>query len=326
MFFKGTLAAGTALLAAAAFAPAQAAEFPSKPITLVVGYGAGGGTDSYARALASVAPEYINLQPLIVVNKAGGSGVPAAKFVADSRPDGHTLHLASAGALYFSTQFRTAPVGPFKDFKMVCMVGRLLPAVFVHQDSPFKSAKQLVAHAKANPGKLRFATPGRTSTWGIAGLAFASRNDIQAQDVPAKGGAPARGLVIGKQVDYGVFGIHLRSGFQDQIRPLGLLFPERDPNNKDVATLKELGVNYVQVFTPMIVMAPKGVPDDRIAKLDAACKNMTSHKAYGKLLGKAGLPAKYKSGPETLAYYRDLTKEWQPIVDELKAKMKKKKK
>ena len=314
----GAIAAS--VVAIAGVSAAQAADFPRKPVTVVVGYAAGGGTDSYARALASVAPEFLNLQPLIVVNKPGGSGIPAAKFVADSKPDGHTLYLASSGAFYFSTQFRKAPVDPFKDFKIVCQVGRLLPAVFVPKDSPITSAKQLVSEAQANPGKMRFATPGRTTTWGIAALAFAQDNDIKGQDVPAKGGAPARGLVIGNQVDYGVFGVHLRSGFQDQLRILGLLFPERDPNNKDVPTMKELGVKFTPVFTPMLLMAPKGVSDERVQILDTACKNMTSHKAYGKLLGKAGLPAKYKNGPDMLAYYKELTTQWKPIVDQLKKK------
>ena len=77
--------AAAAMIAAGAVTAAAAADFPRKPVTVVVGYGAGGGTDSYARALASVAPEYINRQPLIVVNKPGGSGIPAAKYVADSK-------------------------------------------------------------------------------------------------------------------------------------------------------------------------------------------------------------------------------------------------
>jgi tripartite-type tricarboxylate transporter receptor subunit TctC len=147
---------------------------------------------------------------------------------------------------------------------------------------------------------------------------------MKAQDVPAKGGAPARGLVIGKQVDFGVFGIHLKSGFEDTIRPLGLLFPERDPNNPKVPTLKELGANYVEVLTPMILMAPKATPDDRVAYLDAACEKMTGHRAYARLLKKAGLPAKYLNRTDTLAYYKRLTTEWQPLVKEIKNKMKKK--
>ena len=326
MAFKKILTAGAAILAVTAMAPAQAAEFPNKPLTVVVGFGAGGGTDSYARALASVAPVYINLQPLIVVNKPGGSGVPAAKYVADAKPDGHTIYLASGGSFYFSTKFRKAPVDPVKDFKIVCMVGRLLPGLFVHQDSEFKTAKQLVDHALANPGKLRFSTPGRTSTWGIAGLAFTARNGIKAQDIPAKGGAPARGLLIGKQVDFSVIGIHLINGFQDQVRVLGLIFPERDPNNKKVPTMKEQGIPSVEVFTPMLLMAPKGVSDERVRILDASCKKMTSHKAYGKLLKKAGLPAKYLNGPDATAYYQKLTNIWSPLVDELKAKAKANKK
>jgi tripartite-type tricarboxylate transporter receptor subunit TctC len=273
-----------------------------------------------------VAPEYIGRQPLIIVNKAGGSGIPAAKYVADSKADGYTLYLASGGSFYFSTQFRKAPVDPFKDFKIVCMVGRLLPAVFVAKDSKFTTAKQLADHVRANPGQLRYSTPGRTSTWGIAGLAFAKRNNLNAVDVPAKGGSAARGLLIGKQVDFSVIGVHLINGFQDQVKAIGLIYPERDPNNKKVPTVKEQGLNLLEVFTPMIIMAPKGVPDDRIATLDASCKKMTSHRAYGKLLKKAGLPVKYKPGPETLTYYKKLAKEWQPLVDELKKASKKKKK
>ena len=324
MILKKILAVGAAIVASVATAPAHAAEFPSKPLTVVVGFGAGGGTDSYARALASVAPEYTNLQPLIVVNKPGGSGVPAAKFVADAKPDGHTIYLASGGSFYFSTKFRKAPVDPIDDFKIVCMVGRLLPGLFVHQDSQFKDAKSLVDYAKANPGKLRFSTPGRTSTWGIAGLAFVGRNGLKAQDVPAKGGAPARGLLIGKQVDFSVIGVHLINGFQDQIRVLGLIFPERDPNNKKVPTMKEQGIPSTEVFTPMLLMVPKATPDATVVKLDGACKKMTAHKAYGKLLKKAGLPAKYLSGPDATAYYSKLTATWSPIVDELKSKQKKK--
>ena len=308
------------LTTAAAIPAAQSADFPRKPVTLVVGYAAGGGTDTYARAMASVAPEYINLQPLVVVNKPGGSGLPAAKYVADANPDGHMIHLASAGALYFSTQFRKAPIDPLADFKMVCQIGRLLPAVHVSKDSPHKTVNDLVAYAKANPGKVRFATPGRTSTWGIAGLAFAKRNGIEGQDVPAKGGAPTRGLVIGKQVDYGVFGVHLRKGFEGQLNTLGLLFPERDPNNKDVPTLKEQGVAFTSVFTPMVIMAPKDTPDAAVTALDEACKKISEHKAFVKLMAKSGLPVKYLSGADATKRYNELIASWQPLVDELKRK------
>ncbi|MCG8544111.1 MAG: hypothetical protein MJE12_07880, partial [Alphaproteobacteria bacterium] len=135
-----------------------------------------------------------------------------------------------------------------------------------------------------------------------------------------------RGLLIGKQVDFSVIGIHLVNGFEDQVRPLGLLFPERDPNNKKVPTMKEEGVAYTQVFTPMLVMAPKKTPDSAIKAFDAACAKMTAHKAYGRLLKKAGLPTKYLDGPKAEKYYRDLTVEWQPLVDELKSAKKNKKK
>ena len=108
------------------------------------------------------------------------------------------------------------------------------------------------------------------------------------------------------------------------MRALGLIYPERDPNNKNIPSVKEQGLNLLEVFTPMIIMAPKGVPDSIISSLDTAYKNMTSHKAYVKFLKRAGLPSKYQSGPSTAKYYEELAKGWKPLVDELKPARKKK--
>ena len=101
---------------------------------------------------------------------------------------------------------------------------------------------------------------------------------------------------------------------------LGLLFPERDPNNPDIPTLKEAGVEFTSVFTPMVVMAPKDTPDANVAALDAACKKISEHKAFVKLMAKAGLPVKYLSGPDATAKYNELIASWKPLVDDLKGK------
>ncbi len=294
------------------------ADFPEKPIKMIIGYAPGGGTDTYGRALASVAPSYINDQPLIIVNKPGGSGIPAAKKVADSKADGYTLYLASGGSFYFSTQFGKAPVDPFKDFKMVCMIGVHVPAVFVHKESKIKDLKELMAEVKSNPGKLRYSTTGRTSVWSIAALAFLNRNKLDAVGVPAAGGGPARALLIGKQVDFGVIGINLLGGFEDHLRPLAVIHPERDINQKNLATVGELGFQSLEVVTPTILMAPKNVPNDKIAILDSACAKMVKHKAFGGLLKKSGLQAKYRSSADALTYFKSLAESWKPIVDEVK--------
>lgn len=314
-----------AVSAAVGITTAQADTFPDKPINLVVGYAPGGGTDIYARAVASLAKDRLNGQPIVVVNKPGAGGLVGAKYVADSRKDGYTLHLASAGAMYFGSQLRGFPLDPNKDLVMVSQVGRLLPALVVHKDSPHKTTNDLVDEIKANPGKIRYSTPGRGSTWATAGLAFNLRNDLDSKPVPFGGGSKARAALIGKQVDYTVIGLHLVRGFEDQVRPLGLIFPERDAYNPDVPTLKEQGIAYTQVFTPMMIFAPAGTPPERVKYLDEALAKITSDPEYDKKMRKAGLPAKYMSGEEGTAYYQRLQKEWAPLVVELKKGMSEKK-
>lgn len=306
------------------FAAAQAEEFPNKPVSLVVGYAPGGGTDIYARTIASLAKDRLGGQPIIVVNKPGAGGLVGAKYVADSRKDGYTLHLASAGAMYFGSQLRGFPLKPNEDLVMVSQVGRLLPALIVHKDSPYKTTKDLVDAIKAKPGNIRYSTPGRGSTWATAGLAFNMRNNLDSRPVPFKGGSKARAAVIGKQVDYTVIGLHLLRGFEDQVRPLGLIFPERDPYTPDVPTLKEQGIAFTEVLTPMMIFAPAGTPPERVKYLDEALAKITSDPEYDKRMRKAGLPAKYLNGKEGTAYYQRLQKEWAPLVVELKKGMTKK--
>ena len=319
---------GVLAIAAVAFTgiPASADSFPDKPITLVVGYAPGGGTDIYARTLSSLVQDRLNGQPLVVVNKPGSGGLIGAKYVADARNDGYTLHLASAGAMYFGSQLRGFPLDPNKDLVMVSMVGRLLPALVVKKGSPYKTTEDLVKAIKAKPGEIRYSTPGRGSTWATAGLAFNMRNGLDSKPVPFGGGSKARAAVIGDQVDYTVIGLHLVRGFEDQLHPLGLIFPERDPYNPDVPTLKEQGIAYTEVLTPMMIFAPAGTPPERVKYLDEALAKITGDPEYDKKMRAAGLPAKYMSGPDGTAYYARLQKEWAPLVVELKKGMAKAKK
>jgi len=306
------------LVAVAGVSTAQAESFPDKPINVVVGYAPGGGTDIYARTIAGLVQNRLNGQPMVVVNKPGGGGLVGAKYVADARADGYTLHLASAGAMYFGSKLRNFPLDANKDLVMVSQVGRLLPAIIVAKDSPYKDIHELIAAIKAKPGEIRYSTPGRGSTWATAGLAFNMRNGLDSKPVPFGGGSKARAAVIGKQVDYSVFGLHLMRGFEDQVRSLGLIFPERDAYNPDVPTLKELGIAYTEVLTPMMIFAPAGTPPERVKYLDEALGKICADPGYDKAMRKAGLPAKYMNAKEATEYYLRLQKDWEPLVDELK--------
>ena len=154
-------AAVAALLIGAASVPSALADYPDKAITMVVGFAAGGGTDAYARGLSSVAQDYLDGQPIAVVNMAGGAGIPAARSVADAPPNGYTLLLSSHGGFILRQLASPQAADPFEDFKYVATVGGLTSGVMVPAASPFQSPQDIVDAARERPGALRWAHSGR---------------------------------------------------------------------------------------------------------------------------------------------------------------------
>lgn len=149
------------------------ADFPERPVTLVVGFSAGGGTDTYARTLAGLIHESLGV-PMVVVNKPGAAGMIAANFVQEQPADGYTLYMASAGSFLVKHMYDpgNAPVDPLSDMKPIGGLGASIPGLFVPTDSAFESAADLVAHARKNPGALRWSHPGRGSLFQLTGVAF----------------------------------------------------------------------------------------------------------------------------------------------------------
>ncbi|MFO8090376.1 MAG: tripartite tricarboxylate transporter substrate binding protein [Desulfatiglandaceae bacterium] len=294
-----------------------AADFPAKPVTLIVGFSAGGGTDTYGRAIASVANDVMG-QPMVVVNKPGAGGVIAAQFVASGRPDGYTLYHASAGSFILKAMFKKLPVDPFEDFKVVGIVGKLSTGLVVPANSPFETAEELIAYAKKNPGKLRWAHTGRGNFHHVAGMGFLLKNGITAQDVPFNGGAKTRAAVVGEQVDFGFMGPQQVTGFEEQMRVLGLTLEERDKAKSEFPTFKELGIPFVEVTSPITVMAPAGISPDVLKTLSDAVVEMTQHKAFLKMLGNAGLAPDSKGSEEGEKYLLKLKEDWAPVVDFIK--------
>ena len=317
------LTTGIALVLVAAaltMAPAEAEQYPSKPVTVVVGFSAGGGTDTYARILASVIPEYMNRQPLIVVNKPGGAQVPSMKFTAKSKPDGYTLQFFSTGSGVVATMIRDRGVDWFRDFEPVAQIGNINLSLVAHREMGFKTPQDVVAAVKkahAAGKKLRWAHTGRGSITNMAALAWLIKNDIadMVQDVPFKGGAPTRAALLGKQVDFGAMGLQQTTGFMDKLIVLGIMNSKRDPIRKDAPTMKELGSPFVEMRSPMILAAPKGTPKDRIEIMAAIVKKATEHKAFKKLTKKAGLAVVYAGPDEAKATMAKLRDEWKPTID-----------
>lgn len=309
-----TLFAGAAL--ALAGSAAQAGDFPERPIDLIVGFKAGGGVDTYARALASAVGEHTSGQPVVVVNKPGGGGLVGGRFVADQPPTGYTLYLASAGSLVLKNLIKPQVVST-NDFKMVGTIGELTAGIFVPASSPIQTLDELIEAAKNSDTKLRWGHTGRGNVWHMAGLGVLNPNNVKTKDIPFKGGSGVRAAITSAEVDFGVMGAHLARGFEDEVRLLAVLANERHPAAPDAPTAKELGVQFIPVSSQMILMAPARTDDAVVAQLSDAVAAITQEAAYVDTMTKAGLPVASVSGPDTAAAIEVAKGDWAKLLETL---------
>ncbi|WP_027856513.1 tripartite tricarboxylate transporter substrate binding protein [Marinobacterium jannaschii] len=300
-------------LALALAGSALAADYPERPVNLIVGYKAGGGVDTYARALAKVAPDHLDGQPIVVVNKPGGGGLIGGRFVADQPPTGYSLYLASAGSMVLRNLAKPQVVST-NDFKMVATIGELTAGVFVPASSPIKTLPELIEKIKSSGNKMRWGHTGRGNVWHVAGVGMMKKNEIKAKDIPFKGGSAVRSALISNQIDFGVIGAHLGRGFEDDIRLLAVLSDRRHPAVPDISTADELGVPFTKVSSPIIVMAPKRVKHDTIQQLSDAVFEMVSDKDYTAVMDKAGLPVANLNWADTEDLVRNVKVGWKSLV------------
>lgn len=295
------------------------AEYPTRPIALMVGFSPGGSNDMFARAYASFAKEHLGM-PMVVVNKPGATGMLAAKAVYDARPDGYTLLFYSGGGFLIKSTIDgdRAPVVPFRDLKALGSIGQAVTALVVPRGSPFKSPRDLVDYAKAHPDKrMRWSHPGRGSTKNLEGMLFLKQNNIKARDVPFKGGSRARNAVAAKQVDFSFIAVQLIAGFESKLRALGVLSDKRDLINKDIPTLGEQGMPALSVTNPMVIWGHRDLPKDVVAKLEKSIKSVSSSKAYKKMTKKMGLSGAYSSPKEAKAQMAVIDKLMTPFIKEM---------
>ncbi len=242
-----------------------AAEYPQKPVQILVGFTAGGSADLSARALAEAAKPFFP-KTFAVVNRPGGGSVLATSELIKAAPDGYTLGLLDISALSVSPHLRSdLPYKPgVEDVRPIisCTIGHL--AFAGKADAPWKTMNELIEYAKANPGKIRVghAGLGSTSHLHLMSLKVAG---VPLTDVPFQGAAPSITALLGGHIEGVVMSVtpflpHVRAG---KLRYLGYFGDERDstvPELKDVPTLKELGYNVITEGTPYFIAAPKGTP------------------------------------------------------------------
>jgi len=257
----------TAGLPLAAFAQA---DYPSKPITVIVPYAPGGTTDVMTRALASSLSRQLK-QTVVVENKPGVAGAMGVIQMKSAAPDGYTLTMAPMG-IFREPYLQSVPYDPIRDLTFIATVLTYDFAVTVKADSPFKSVQDLVDYAKKHPGDIDYSSPGRYTGNQVVLASLAKNQNIEFNHIPYKGDSEALNALLGKHVKAAVVTNsvlpHLKSG---AVRVLATADQARNPYFTGVPTLKELGYDVV-VPSPLGIAGPANLPKPIVEKLDQAIK------------------------------------------------------
>jgi tripartite-type tricarboxylate transporter receptor subunit TctC len=252
-------------------APAQAQNYPTKPIHILVPYAPGGITDIASRILGAKLTEAWG-QQVVVENRPGGNGFIAMTAAAKAAPDGYTLVMATVGDVAINpAMFKEMPFDVERDLAPIAMVRDAPMVLAAHAEAPFKSVAEVITAAKAQPGRLSVATPGNGSVNQIVLEWMALNTGTRFQHIPYKGGAPAAAALAGGDIPLGVLASssvapHVKSG---RARPLAVTMAKRSKFSPDWPTLQEAGVTEVDASNWTALFAPKGTPQPIIDKLNA---------------------------------------------------------
>jgi tripartite-type tricarboxylate transporter receptor subunit TctC len=307
------------LLAFALLSPTLAAaeEFPSKPIRLIVPFPPGGPNDIIARVVGQRMSE-ITRQPVIIDNRGGQAGVLGTDAVAKAAPDGYTIGITSASSLAISPSFEKIPYVVDKDLAPVTLVAQVPEMLVVASNVPAKNMAELVALAKAQPGKLNFASAGVGGLPHLAGELFKLTARIDIVHVPYRGAAPAINDLLGQQVqmtflDLPVLLPQIKAG---NLRPIALGTKARSPLAPDVPTTAEVGMPDVLAENWYGMVAPAATPPDIIARLNTITTDAMSDANVKAKLAEQGLTLVPQTPDEFRAYIAAETKKWAQVIKE----------
>jgi tripartite-type tricarboxylate transporter receptor subunit TctC len=316
-FLAGAAGSGTALLLARS---AWADEFPSKALEIIVGQPPGGGTDTYARAIAAALPPFLNDQAAVVVNRPGGNGVLAMEQVMASAADGYTLSLTSAGTAVIKRVWDGNGPDLAVDMKPVATIGRYASCIVVNKDAPYANMEEWMAAVKSSSKPVLWSHTGRGSIHHIAGQALLTNYELPTKDVPFQGAPDARNALMNGEVEFSVFGTQNLTGFEEQVRSLGVISDGRDPFLSDVPTMAEQGLETPLLFTPIMLHVPKDTDPGIVAQIEAAVRQACETDVYKQATQVAGLPVWFQSSAETQAWTEKANKDWAPVIEEIKAR------
>jgi tripartite-type tricarboxylate transporter receptor subunit TctC len=300
-----------------AVAPVQAADkFPSKPITIIVPFSAGGTTDILARIVGVKLGE-VTGQTVIIDNRPGAGGNIGSALVARAKPDGYTLLMGTVGTHAINqTLYPKLNFDPIKDFAPLTRVANLPNLLVVHPSVPVKNVQELISYAKANPGKLNFGSSGNGSSIHLSGELFKNMTGIDMQHVPYKGSAPAVTDLLGGQISMMFDNMpsaiqHVKSG---KLRPLAVTTAKRSPALPNVPTIEEAGVKGYEATSWFGLLAPDGTPPAVVNKLNADLVKILAMPDVKKQMAEQGAEP-YSETPAAFAgFIKAETAKWAKVV------------
>ena len=282
------------------------AQYPDRPIKLIVPFGPGGFTDVVARILGQKLSVAMG-QQFVIENKPGAGSTIGTDFVAKSAPDGYTLVMVSTAHVLGPWVYKKVPYNALKDFTVVCRLVDSAYVFVVNPKVPAKNVKEFIALAKASPDSLRYASSGNGGNQHLMGSLFATMTDTKLQHVPYKGSSGATNDLLAGIVESSFAGVpnvlpHIQQG---KLRALAVTTNARIPQLPNVPTLSEAGVTGYEASVWLALLAPANTPADIVNKLNQEIAKVMANPETKKALYDAGVEASY-APPEVMSKYMAL--------------------
>ena len=313
---KKTMTLALASLALAASFGAQAAQWPDKPVKIVVPYPPGGNVDTAARVIAPGLEQAFG-QSFIVENRPGAGGMIAAEYVARSEPDGYTLFMAANGPLLYSPLiFGRHSYTWKKDFVPISTVSLTPMVLEVNPSLPVKTVGELIALAKKEPGKLNMASPGAGTSNHLLSELLQAKSGATWTTVHYKGNAPATTDLLAGQVQFAFDQVSVALPFikEHKLRPLAVSSEHRLPQLPDVPTLEESGLKGVHAETFTGLLAPAGTPQDIANRVSAALQKILREKKVVQKFDAIGAQAQASTPEQFVQRLQHEDSVWIPVI------------
>lgn len=285
-------------LAAPAIARAQggaSGAWPQRTITMIVPYPPGGSTDNVSRPIQQPLSALLG-QSVVIENRGGAGGSIGAAAVAQARPDGYTLLVFPTAIMTISPHVMRLPYDPARDFTPISMLGISDGVVAMHPSVPVRTIQELVAYAKAHPGKLRFSSAGNGTITQMTGEIFASSVGIKLEHVPYRGSAPAHTALLAGEVELQFDPVATPSVKDGRIIGLATTGETRSPELPHLPTLRELGMYGPGGLSFFGLAGPAGIPPEIVARLTAALEQALALPEVARAMAPVGLRPNFEAG------------------------------